>query len=351
MVPQVVGQYHVRLDSSLLEYYSIFQVYTTNNLTGIIGFNHETRSLDFINLKSGSKENSIRLDQAGYNITPEFGDFFYYNFDSIFFCYDEYKLISLNASTGTITSYNLNNEILGRVQPVMGFKLEFIPHERILQFNAPFYKELFNRVYYKTPIIGEFDISKNKMKRRYGFHPSIYHSKKNEFPIMTLPSKMNFDGKCYLSFGPDPYVYIYDRSSSELINKVLCRSNHVQVVKPIKRDGDFQIGLDYLSTTPFYYKILLDKNNGCFYRIVKMPQNLYDDNGRLSQRWTGPWSIVIWDLSLNAIIGEAELDAGKYNYRFSFVSGDGFCVAKSTPEKGDVITFDIIKFSKLQTGL
>jgi spermidine synthase len=54
---------------------------------------------------------------------------------------------------------------------------------------------------------------------------------------------------------------------------------------------------------------------------------------------------------LNAIIGEAELDAGKYNYRFSFVSGDGFCVAKSTPEKGDVITFDIIKFSKLQTGL
>lgn len=48
----------------------------------------------------------------------------------------------------------------------------------------------------------------------------------------------------------------------------------------------------------------------------------------------------------NDIIGEAVFPKNVFNYKSSFMSPEGFCVAYISPDPGDSQTFAIIEFEK-----
>ncbi|MCD6347163.1 MAG: DUF4221 family protein [Bacteroidales bacterium] len=341
---RIGSRIHIAKDSSILDYYPIHQIFERDSFWGLICFNNHSHNLEFFNCNTGLVDIHLILDERGFDIPPGFNDFYFHNFDSIFFSYDEYKLIRLNSRTKEIQYYNLQNKILARCKPVMGFSLDFIPEKQVIQFSAPFYQELFHRKYYKSPLVGNFNILTDSLDNRFGYHPKIYHTKKMKYPIMQMPSKTIVGGCVALSFSPEDNLYFYHKIDGNLIAKVDCSSNYINFpIKPISKTAEFQIGIDYLIETPFYYKIFFDKKNQRIYRLVKHGQNLKKENGQLNARWDGPWSIIIMNLKYE-IIGEAVFPKEVFNYKFSFVSLEGFCVAYKSPDLGDSQTFALIEF-------
>ena len=163
---------------------------------------------------------------------------------------------------------------------------------------------------------------------------------------MQMPSKTIVDSCVALSFSPDNNLYFYHRITGNMIAKVVCSSNYIKLqIKPISKTAEFQIGIDFLIENPFYYKIFFDKKNQRIYRLVKHGQNLRKDNGQLNSRWDGSWSVIIMNLNYD-IIGEAVFPKDVFNYKFSFVSPEGFCVAYKSPDNGDSQTFALIEFEK-----
>jgi len=337
---KVTDTLHIFKDSLILNFYNNCQVFERNGFWGILCFNHETHCLNLLNPNSGQLDASILLDENGYDIPPGFNDFYFNSFDSIFFTYDEYKLLKLNTRTREINYYNLRPNILARSYPSMGFNIDFFKDYQILQMGVTLYEELFNHKYYKSPILGNFNLLKDSLIERFAFFPSEYRNRKTQFPIMRMPAKALIKDNVVLSFSPNDNLFFYNKIDGSLLDVVPCPSNFIkEPIKPIDKKAEFQEGIDYLIQTPFYYKIFFDQKTNHIYRLVKHGQTLKRKNGQLNSRWLGPWSIIIIDSNYK-ILGEVLFPAGVFNYRFSFMTPDGLYIALQNPDPDDAITFE-----------
>lgn len=206
------------------------------------------------------------------------------------------------------------------------------------------YEELFNQRYYKSPILGNFNILNDSLIERFAYHPSEYLKRRTQFPIMRMPAKTLVKENLVLSFSPDYNLFFYDKIDGHLLDIVPCPSNFIkEPIKPIGKNAEFQVGIDYLIQTPFYYKIFFNEKNDHIYRLVKHGQTLRTKNGQLNSRWLGPWSIIIIDTNY-IILGEVLFPAGVFNYRFSLMTPNGLYVALQNPDPNDAITFAQVTF-------
>ncbi|NUM50733.1 MAG: hypothetical protein HUU48_06405 [Flavobacteriales bacterium] len=248
--------------------------------------------------------------------------------DSLIFLDKNFQLTKLNFNDSVLTTNYIN------IDKYSFCSDQFIEQRLILDNNNIFIKlspkdiENNNKPY-NTHLIGEYSLNQQKLILTFGNWPKKQIDLFNEnkyFPVFSEPSFVIDNKKCYISFGFDPFVYTYTNYSNNVYEKKIIKSAFInESNNGVDFDADYQEVANYLITTGFYLKLLKDPYKNLYYRIVKHPQNLKNENGLLNGRFDGSWSIIVLDSVLNTKY-EILMPKNRYNYLFSFVSKRGLFI-------------------------
>lgn len=169
---------------------------------------------------------------------------------------------------------------------------------------------------------------------------------KEFFPLLVLPSKEDVDTLTFMAQGYDHFVNIYNNRTGEHLGCHCLRSKYIaeeriRGLSP-EPEPEFQEMNVFMISNAWYYGLVYDPYRNMFLRTVKHTQPLKEDNGKLKQRYDGPWSIIAANTDLS-VKGEVLMPAGTYKPYVFIPVKDGIALSLNKGEGKATLNFHIIQ--------
>lgn len=265
----------------------IFTQYFFDNRNEYLVFLDSTNKLIFFNLDKPEADYSIQL----LNFNPKWNYYSIINRDSIIIVYNLQNRISLLNDKGIIIGdwklstlldekYSLFAQIDNPIYFINNnFYCSSIRKDIKLN-NQQSFKE-----FYESPTNIILSISSDSLIpfKQFGYFPELYFKDKIYNFYDTTPSKTsNLIDKIVLSFAKDHFIYIYNLNG-ELISKKNSKSSYIDYFNEFDSSKlyDFLYLRSYIEAEPSYLRIIYDKFQNLYYRLVKH-RNQTDEKSELN---------------------------------------------------------------------
>lgn len=199
--------------------------------------------------------------------------------------------------------------------------------------------------YYSLPI--EIAVRRSDPSNSYllGKFPPEYQKRK--YYVFNPSRCVNASGAVIHSFETEPDLHV-NTIGSEDIRYVLAQSFFFtrNPEFDVERIFDFNYIARYLTENSRYQRVLYDRFNGRYYRIVKHRVDYEKDDGTINEWYAAPWSVVILD-SAFTIEGEVLFPHNEYLFNNVLVTSLGLLVEKRLPKEETLhsdLVYEIFKF-------
>ncbi|NJL77377.1 MAG: DUF4221 family protein [Saprospiraceae bacterium] len=345
---------HIDLDLDKKPYdFRVYDVFDNNERTVLSYYTDEEHTIQMVDLNESIFLPSIPLAKEGTNKVESVNDIIVHNKDSIFVFSGELQQIYLINGQGAVIkkidlAKILENEKLPTyvVSNSPESKIIYWSDKKLLIFQVTY--ELSDSYYtpelYKHPFIGLYSLENEKLEK-IGRYPESYQENETAFEDY-YPIATDFKDKIVTCYGVSHHVGATNLSNQS--TEFYCaKSNFLGTsFNLLQYDAPFPKRNEFYRTSGFYTKILYDKYNNCYYRLVKHDQNNKDENDKLSQYLQSKWSILVLDNQLN-VVKEAIFDDKLYDFDIIAVTRNGLLISKENPfsssNQEEVLSFDLIK--------
>ena len=165
---------------------------------------------------------------------------------------------------------------------------------------------------------------------------------------MDFSFREGHDSLGILSFMADPNIYVYNYKTNSY--KILGgKSDYQEKIEPIEnkfKDVTNKM-FEFLTTSPFYSRILWDKYRKLYYRFLYCGQDLKNPNGTYNVFADKDLVLMIFDSNFN-LLKEIKLKKHTYLDTKAFVAKDGLFLPKKNiffkDNKPNTINYDIYNF-------
>ncbi|MBK7035332.1 MAG: hypothetical protein IPH42_03060 [Bacteroidetes bacterium] len=298
---------------------------------------YANNSLQIVDFKTGFLINSIDLSEINGNVQ----DFLLIGNDTVFvLTYEPNSIVVYSRISKTVSSIWELDSIGFQSMPFVNYRMRY--SNNLLETKVVNIYEDWDKY---MVAVDKFDIGNQKISSSFCQKPSSYRTL--FYPLLELPSKVIADDKMLISFGTEHCVREYSQLETgyQYKGSFCAKSNFInEDIIGIEMDGnsEFQDQINFIIESPFYLKYLVDSINKVSYRIVKHSQQLKNLEGRLNERYDGPWSILVFN-EANELIGEKIMDAGKFSYPGTIVCNQGLAIPFNISQSDD-ISYLIVTF-------
>jgi hypothetical protein len=127
-------------------------------------------------------------------------------------------------------------------------------------------------------------------------------------------------------FSDDIFVYENSRQSRYHVGNKDRLKHAFDIVDP----GNYEMQMQFLSTTGLYTYILYDRYRHLYYRIYLVPAEHKDKTGQIIKIADYPWKLQIIDISFR-LVGEFAFQARQYNPYGVLISKRGVLISRLNP--------------------
>ncbi len=339
------GHFEIAIDDSVdnTKYLWLDYFDKKTNTNYLYDYNIIRNSIDIYNCNSKKLFKSIYF--VDYHIESG-GGIFILNFDSIyvfdrkmneiFLCDTSSVLKKKNkwSIASIVKSYKPDYEVSSGLSPM------------ILNNNSVYMRAGSNATplkFYKGKCLFIYNLQSRKGIIKVPF-PEIYHHNKDFGKYGS--SFCLFNNQLIYSFEIDPNLYIYDLQGN-LLKSINAKSNFLNKIEFI--DSTKLTDIDFFRkfnlTHGSYYKLIYDKYNQLFYRIIRHNMPLLDSNNFVYNLFEADWSIIILDENFN-ILTEQVFKGKEYDFSSILPTPMGLLIYKNPKLDREHIAFDIYKFKK-----
>jgi len=226
-------------------------------------------------------------------------------------------------NTTSDLKFTLPDQSYGVLQPNNNFRLTTVDDHHIAFGLRKHSKSKIG--YFMKPIISVYDFPNGSVLFDFGKYPLRYFFSSG-FPSMLNPSVAYARNKVVLSFGPQHYLYIYNLSNGQFVERVTAKSNFTpKKIQSCKWKAPSQETYNYLVTNPFYLGIYYDSYRDRFYRVVKHSQDLENHKNQLNSFYSASWSIMVFTNQLK-FIEEWIVNASNLDFTKLLVTSKGILI-------------------------
>ena len=329
------------------------QIKIVNSDTLYIIFNPNINALQAYSLNSKKMAWKILLEKEGPNAVDSEGKFYYHTNDSIFF-FSEYpvnklkivtsqgnviKTINVPLPDGYWTSLNMFNE------------LKYISETKSIAF--PIYPEINSSAdltFYEKARLCTFNLENRNLNTLGAFPKQFYendyvYSVFDFFEYYTAPSNK------VLYFHPTSEIQVYSLLTDSLLHTYRIPSKYIkQKTRPYMKLGqdrpDMQQEQNYLTTEPFYVRMMTNQDGSLHYRIVKHRAQLRYVDGKMRKFHDKKFSVMVLDNQFR-VIDEVMFKGGIFDFYQAFAVGNKFYMSFNNPlnknSREDAMQFVVFK--------
>jgi len=337
-----IGNFEIAIDDSVdntkylwLDYYD-----KKTNTNYLYEYNEIRKSIDIYNCNSKKLFKKIYFDQRDPG-----GGILIKSFDSIYvFDRDKKELFLCD------TSEVLNKFHTWQINPYDKDSTHYDIHSLFSPMTSQLNKFFLcagkqaNPInYYLGKCIYTYDISKSKGDFMIYFPDIYYHNK--DFGKYRA-SFCLFNNQLILSFEVDPNLYIYNLQGN-LLKSINAKSNFLNKIEFIDSTKltDIKFFRKFNLTHGSYFKLVYDKYNKLFYRIVRHNMPLLNSDNFVYDFFEADWSIIVLDENFN-ILTEQVFKGKEYDFANILPTPIGLLIYKNPKLDRDHISFDIYKFKR-----
>lgn len=346
-----VSSINIHLPDST-EFDQYFAIQNDTNLL-LVYFNYHSETIDYFDINNDNiiKRNYINKSDLPFDETINAASIYQTSPDSLYVLTESYLLIL--DKTGKIYYSNPINinltdttfkknlfENLSKMFPIYRFANKTYMPYRSLQYSFR------TKEFYNHPVEAFIDDSSGIISESTLKYPEIYY--KNPYGFMDFSFREGHDSLGILSFMADPNIYVYNYKTNSY--KILGgKSDYQEKIEPIEnkfKDVTNKM-FEFLTTSPFYSRILWDKYRKLYYRFLYCGQDLKNPNGTYNVFADKDLVLMIFDSNFN-LLKEIKLKKHTYLDTKAFVAKDGLFLPKKNiffkDNKPNTINYDIYNF-------
>lgn len=296
-------------------------------------------SLLVFRIDKGDLVKKILFSSTGPHANPLQENFYFHNWDSIFFIANEPNRILLFDSAGVKRgSWAVKFRPEHADFYITTMEYNFIPSFSSLRKTITFWmippvSPRHPDFFLKATAV-EYNLEDNRYKT-FGKFPENYLREKGGFMVLLSMNHYETGEYHVIYFAASHLVFLYRKYDKKLLKNIEVRSSFLkESIMPLESDSNTDIPLwsreAYYLTTGFYENMFSNENFTYHYRIVKHPVELRYPNGSMRSRDDFPFSIMVLDDNFN-LIEEREFPGGVFNYRMSFAWGNKMYMSLNNP--------------------
>jgi hypothetical protein len=322
-IPQVKSMTREKLIGSL-KYIEIFKTKT------LYYYNETSDTLTLINLDTGQKwkEVYIKCSEDEFGHTKRI-DCKVINEDTIaFFSYTDQKLVLTDFEGNLLYSLKLreylapNEEVLAYWDKGLVYNNGNIEFMRIYNDIVLNSKEAFAK-YFDRKCNYVIDLASNAVYSYLNFPKEMMGNFYGELDYYSIASNQ----LSLYSFPFSDSIYVYDDKS--LSNVVYCGSKYRTEFNEydLKQLTNFKYKSSFMKKQSMYLKLIHDKDNNFFYRLLKLPAK--EINGKFQNDFEVDWSLIILNGKYE-LLGEILFNSATYTPYLVEATNNGLLISKST---------------------
>lgn len=316
--------------------YLIYQ----NNQSVIVNIDKNSNELTFNNINTGiSKE--LMIQDISFDMANEIKT------DSIFLLNRALSMLYIvNNSGSLINQYTVDVSSDGFYYKIIAQEPEWIGiGDKVVSITCYPSFEGRKKPYHQCYFDLELDIKNNKVKVIPITFPLIYSMNHWWGGLGNNIFKCRIaDNKIAYGFPMIDSLYVWD--GVKITSRNVRRSKYFNEFPPPVINNDSMAFSRYIiqfqRKTPFYYKLIYDKERKFLYRIVAHSQELKNKNGGNNLNLDRSWSVQLIDEDFK-VISEWYFAPDKYNYTSFLITKEGFALMAINNTNQDNVKWDFFK--------
>jgi len=297
-------------------------------------------ALEAYSFNSAKVEKIISFPQEGPNTNLIRENFYVHNWDSLFFIDSDANRVLLFDSTATLLK---SWPIIFREEhnnfTISTQEYYFRPYYDVRNTSIGFWiyppASPFGSDYARFAKAVDYNVRDNTYVS-YGQYPANYFDEPGTNVVFIPTNGYQTDRQSVLYYGASSQIYLYDKSSKNLLRVIDAKSKHLPGgVPPLQtnepeNEATYDERIEYYRTTGDYEYMFSNEDYSYHYRIVKHPGEFKDATGRIKTNDEFVFSIMIFDRDFR-LINEIDFPAGIYDFRQSFAYGKQLYICLNNP--------------------
>ncbi|GAA5039137.1 hypothetical protein GCM10011506_37940 [Marivirga lumbricoides] len=305
----------------------------------LVYLNEQKPAIYFYDINNQKLLNQILLHKEGPNAVGTPTGLFIQSMDSIYVISSSYYRVTLINGLGeAIRTYRLLGDDKPNVNTGMLRPFTISPPvviDKKMYFNVAPDRDVYDKSYYNGNVNlvlnlnnGDFEYFNSYPKE---FNDGVWGVAAVNFSSAFVKHKNQF----VYSFSISDSIYVFDVDNKKIKGYLSKTSSLTAPQEPMRKPSN-QYDLRYALQATYYDGIIYDKYREVYYRFVRHPLSLQEDESpNFYDFHRKPISVIILDRKFNKI-GETKLKNNTYQSFMYFLSKDGLYISNSNPNNPDV---------------